>query len=207
MLETLTGRFAGIVKSLRGQARLTDANVKDTLREVRVALLEADVALPVVKEFIDRVREKAIGESVLGSLTPGQAFVGVVREELTALMGAQNDALDLAVRPPAVVLMAGLQGSGKTTTSGKLARLLSEQKRIGKIRWAICCLTQLTLSKRRNGRIIQLGNHWKLLKICNLFRKRGNNPWIVLFKVGLIDSANRIADSSNRPIKLGNFWS
>ncbi|HUU71567.1 MAG TPA: signal recognition particle protein [Burkholderiales bacterium] len=129
MLETLTGRFAGIVKSLKGQARLTDANVKDTLREVRVALLEADVALPVVKDFIERVREKAIGESVLGSLTPGQAFVGVVREELTALMGAQNDALALAVRPPAVILMAGLQGAGKTTTSGKLARLLSEQKK------------------------------------------------------------------------------
>ena len=129
MLETLTGRFSGIVKTLRGQARLTDANVKDTLREVRVALLEADVALPVVKDFIERVREKAIGETVMGSLTPGQAFVGVVQEELTALMGEHNDALDLAVRPPAVILMAGLQGSGKTTTSGKLARLLAAQKK------------------------------------------------------------------------------
>jgi len=129
MLETLTGRLAGIVKTVRGQARLTDANLKDTLREVRVALLEADVALPVVKEFIERVREKAIGEAVLGSLTPGQAFVGVVRDELTALMGERNDALLLVARPPAVILMAGLQGSGKTTTSGKLARLLSEQKK------------------------------------------------------------------------------
>ncbi len=129
MLETLTGRFSGIVKTLRGQARLTDANVKDTLREVRVALLEADVALPVVKEFIERVRAKAIGEEVLGSLTPGQAFVGVVQQELTALMGEHNDALDFAVRPPAVILMAGLQGSGKTTTSGKLARLLAAQKK------------------------------------------------------------------------------
>ncbi|UCH47919.1 MAG: signal recognition particle protein [Betaproteobacteria bacterium] len=129
MLETLTGRFSGIVKTLRGQARLTDANVKDTLREVRVALLEADVALPVVKGFIERVREKAIGEEVLGSLTPGQALVGVVQHELTTLMGEHNDALDLAVRPPAVILMAGLQGSGKTTTSGKLARLLAAQKK------------------------------------------------------------------------------
>ena len=129
MLETLTGRFSGIVKTLRGQARLTDANVKDTLREVRVALLEADVALPVVKDFIERVREKAVGEEVLGSLTPGQAFVGVVQQELIALMGEHNDALDLAVRPPAVILMAGLQGSGKTTTSGKLARLLTAQKK------------------------------------------------------------------------------
>lgn len=129
MLETLTGRLAGIVKTVRGQARLTDANIKDTLRAVRVALLEADVALPVVRDFIDRVREKAVGETVLGSLTPGQAFVGVVREELTALMGQHNDALMLVARPPAVILMAGLQGSGKTTTSGKLARLLVEQKK------------------------------------------------------------------------------
>ncbi len=129
MLETLTGRLAGIVKTVRGQARMTDANLKDTLREVRVALLEADVALPVIKDFIDRVREKAIGETVLGSLTPGQAFVGVVREELTALMGERNDALALVARSPAVILMAGLQGSGKTTTSGKLARLLAEQKK------------------------------------------------------------------------------
>ena len=129
MLETLTGRLAGIVKTVRGQARLTDANLKDTLREVRVALLEADVALPVIKEFIERVREKALGEAVLGSLTPGQAFVGVVRAELTALMGERNDELMLVARPPAVILMAGLQGSGKTTTSGKLARLLAEQKK------------------------------------------------------------------------------
>jgi signal recognition particle subunit SRP54 len=129
MLETLTGRLAGIVKTVRGQARLTDANLKDALREVRVALLEADVALPVVREFIDRVREKAVGEAVLGSLTPGQAFVGVVRDELTALMGQRNDALAIAARPPVAILMAGLQGSGKTTTSGKLARLLAEQKK------------------------------------------------------------------------------
>ncbi len=129
MLETLTGRFSGIVKTLRGQARLTEANIKDTLREVRVALLEADVALPVVREFIERVRQKAVGEAVLGSLTPGQALIGVVQQELTALMGEHNDALELAVRPPAVILMAGLQGSGKTTTSGKLARLLAAQKK------------------------------------------------------------------------------
>jgi len=129
MLETLTGRLAGIVKTVRGQARLTDANLKETLREVRVALLEADVALPVIKEFIERVREKALGEAVLGSLTPGQAFVGVVRAELTALMGERNDELLLVARPPAVILMAGLQGSGKTTTSGKLARLLAGQKK------------------------------------------------------------------------------
>jgi len=129
MLDSLTGRLAGVVKTLRGQARLTEANIQEALREVRVALLEADVALPVVRDFIARVREKAVGEQVIGSLTPGQALVGVVQRELTELMGSRNDALNLAVVPPAVILLAGLQGSGKTTTAGKLARLLGEQKK------------------------------------------------------------------------------
>ncbi|HEY5930174.1 MAG TPA: signal recognition particle protein [Burkholderiales bacterium] len=129
MLDSLTNRLAGVVKTLRGQARLSEANIQDALREVRVALLEADVALPVVKDFIGRVREKAVGEEVVGSLTPGQALVGVVHRELSELMGSHNDALNLATVPPAVILMAGLQGSGKTTTSGKLAKLLLEQKK------------------------------------------------------------------------------
>ena len=129
MLDSLTSRLAGVVKTLRGQARLTEANILEALREVRVALLEADVALPVVKEFIAGVREKAVGEEVIGSLTPGQALVGVVQRELTELMGSRNDALNLAVVPPAVILLAGLQGSGKTTTAGKLAKLLGEQKK------------------------------------------------------------------------------
>lgn len=129
MLDSLTARLAGVVKTLRGQSRLTDANIQDALREVRIALLEADVALPVVKEFVARVKEKAVGEEVIGSLTPGQALVGVVHRELTELMGSQNDALNLAVVPPAVILMAGLQGAGKTTTAGKLGRLLKEQKK------------------------------------------------------------------------------
>lgn len=127
MLEGLTQRFSAVVKNLRGQARLTEGNIQDALREVRMALLEADVALPVVKEFVGRVKEKALGQEVVGNLTPGQALVGVVHQELTRLMGERNDAIDLAAVPPAVVLMAGLQGSGKTTTSGKLARLLKEQ--------------------------------------------------------------------------------
>jgi len=129
MLDSLTGRLAGVVKTLRGQARLTEANIQEALREVRVALLEADVALPVVRDFMARVKEKAVGEEVIGSLTPGQALVGVVQRELTELMGSHNDALNLAVVPPAVILLAGLQGSGKTTTAGKLARLLGEQKK------------------------------------------------------------------------------
>jgi len=129
VLDNLTARLARIVKTIRGEARLTEANVQETLREVRVALLEADVALPVVKEFIAAVRAKALGQDVVGSLSPGQAFVGVVHRELARLMGDAHAALDLAVQPPAVILTAGLQGSGKTTTCGKLALLLREEKR------------------------------------------------------------------------------
>jgi signal recognition particle subunit SRP54 len=127
MLDNLTQRLAKVVKNLRGQARLTEDNIAEALREVRLALLEADVALPVVKDFIARVKEKALGQEVIGSLTPGQALVGVVHQELTALMGGAYSGLDLAVQPPAVILMAGLQGAGKTTTTGKLGKLLKEQ--------------------------------------------------------------------------------
>ncbi|MCL4800721.1 MAG: signal recognition particle protein [Burkholderiales bacterium] len=129
MLENLTQRFARIVKTVRGEARLTEANITEALREVRMALLEADVALPVVRDFVARVKEKALGEEVIGSLTPGQALVGVVHRELAELMGGGRAALDLAAAPPAVILMAGLQGSGKTTTTAKLARLLKEEER------------------------------------------------------------------------------
>ncbi|HYD33158.1 MAG TPA: signal recognition particle protein [Methylophilaceae bacterium] len=129
MLENLSSRLQQTIKSLRGQARLTEENISDAMREVRMALLEADVALPVVKDFIAHVKERAQGREVLQSLTPGQAVIQVVHEELTKLMGEQNAGLNLAVTPPAVVLMAGLQGSGKTTTSAKLARILKEQKK------------------------------------------------------------------------------
>ncbi len=127
MFDNLTDRLSRVMKTLRGEARLTESNIQDALREVRVALLEADVALPVVRDFVARVREKALGQEVVGSLTPGQAAVAVVHQELMALMGEKNDALDLATQPPAVVLLAGLQGSGKTTTSGKLARWLRRE--------------------------------------------------------------------------------
>jgi len=129
MLENLTGRLQGVIKNLRGQARLTEENIADAMREVRMALLEADVALPVVKEFIAKVKERAQGKEVLQSLTPGQAVIEVVNDELTALMGKANVGLNLAAVPPAIILMAGLQGSGKTTTSAKLAKLLKEQKK------------------------------------------------------------------------------
>jgi signal recognition particle subunit SRP54 len=129
VFDNLTQRLARAMKTLRGEARLTETNVQEALREVRVALLEADVALPVVRDFVSRVREKALGQEVIGSLTPGQAVVGVVHSELVQLMGERNETLDLATKPPAVILMAGLQGSGKTTTSGKLAKWLKEQQR------------------------------------------------------------------------------
>ncbi|WP_047551109.1 signal recognition particle protein [Methylotenera sp. G11] len=129
MLENLTGRLQGVIKNLRGQARLTDENIADAMREVRMALLEADVALPVVKDFIAAVKLRAQGKEVLQSLTPGQAVIEVVNDELTELMGKENVGLNLAAVPPAIILMAGLQGSGKTTTSGKLAKLLKEQKK------------------------------------------------------------------------------
>ncbi|MCM8596010.1 signal recognition particle protein [Accumulibacter sp.] len=129
MLDNLTQRLARIVKTLRGEARLTESNIAEALREVRLALLEADVALPAVKELIAAVREKAVGEEVIGSLSPGQALVGVVHRELTRLMGEAHSGLNLATQPPAIVLMAGLQGSGKTTTVGKLAKLLRETQK------------------------------------------------------------------------------
>ncbi|MBI3713928.1 MAG: signal recognition particle protein [Burkholderiales bacterium] len=133
MLDNLTQRLAKVVKTMRGEARLTESNTADMLREVRMALLEADVALPAVRDLIARVKEKAMGEDVIGSLTPGQALVGVVQKELASLIGADlgenASELNFATQPPAIILMAGLQGAGKTTTVGKLALYLREKKK------------------------------------------------------------------------------
>lgn len=129
MFDNLTQRLGSVVKNLRGQGRLTETNIQDMLREVRVALLEADVALPVVRAFIDQVKIKALGQEVIGSLTPGQALIGVVHKELTNLMGGAAAPLSFASQPPAVILMAGLQGAGKTTTTGKLVRVIREMGR------------------------------------------------------------------------------
>ncbi|HWS02348.1 MAG TPA: signal recognition particle protein [Gammaproteobacteria bacterium] len=129
MFENLTDRLTDTLKRLRGQGRLSEENIQETLREVRMALLEADVALPVVREFIDRVRARAVGQEVLTSLTPGQALVKIVHGELIAIMGEANDELNLRMQPPAVILMAGLQGSGKTTSTAKLARWLKERQK------------------------------------------------------------------------------
>jgi len=127
MFDNLSRRLGGLFDGLRGQGRLTEDNIKDALREVRMALLEADVALPVVRRFIKDVRERAVGAEVVKSLKPGQVFIKIVNDELTRMMGEENAELNLAAKPPAVILMAGLQGAGKTTTSGKLARLLKKK--------------------------------------------------------------------------------
>ena len=126
MLNTLSQRLSRVIKTMRGQARLTEENTRDMLREVRIALLEADVALPVVRELIARIKAKAMNEEVIGNLNPGQALVGVVQRELTDIIGGslseKDKEINLATQPPAVILLAGLQGAGKTTSAGKLAR-------------------------------------------------------------------------------------
>lgn len=129
MFESLTQRLSGTMERLRGRGRLTEENIREATREVRIALLEADVALPVVQALIERIKVRAVGQEVLKSLTPGQALIKVVRDELTAVMGAQASGLELNVQPPAVILMAGLQGAGKTTTVGKLAKHLKERQK------------------------------------------------------------------------------
>jgi len=129
MASTLTDRLSRLVKTMRGQARITEDNVQEMMREVRMALLEADVALPVVRDFIARVKEKALGAEVVGSLSPGQALVGIVNRELATTMGEGVSDINLVAQPPAVILMAGLQGAGKTTTTAKLAKHLVEKRK------------------------------------------------------------------------------
>ena len=129
MFENLTERLSKSLRNISGRGRLTDENIKETLREVRMALLEADVALPVVKEFVNRVKERAVGQEVSKSLSPGQAFIKIVQAELVAVMGEANESLNLATQPPAVLLMAGLQGAGKTTSVAKLAKFLKERQK------------------------------------------------------------------------------
>lgn len=129
MFENLTERLSSTLRAVTGQARLTDDNIKDTMREVRKALLEADVALPVVTDFVDIVRERAVGQDVSKSLSPGQMFVKIVQEELERIMGSQAEGLNFATQPPAIILMAGLQGAGKTTSVAKLARYLQEKEK------------------------------------------------------------------------------
>ena len=129
MFDNLSQRLTQTMQKLRGKGRLTEDSIRETLREVRIALLEADVALPVVQSFIGQVKERALGQEVISSLQPGQALVKIVHDELVRIMGEENEVLDLRASPPVVVLLAGLQGSGKTTTTAKLARLLKEESK------------------------------------------------------------------------------
>ncbi len=129
MFENLTDRLSHTLRSITGKARLSEDNIKDALRDVRKALLEADVALPVVKAFIDQVRSRALGQQISKALNPGQQFIKIVEAELIATMGQANESLNLAQQPPAIVLMAGLQGAGKTTSVAKLARFLKEREK------------------------------------------------------------------------------
>ncbi len=195
MLENLSGRLAGVVKSLRGQARITKANVQDTLRQVRLALLEADVALPVVKDFIESVKTRALGQEVLTSLSPGQALIGIVHEELTRLMGGANADLNLAATPPAVILMAGLQGSGKTTTSGKLALLLKNRKKKVLLTSADvyrpAAIEQLRLlGKQLDVSFFEAGDERDPLKIAQAAQDYARKQF---FDVLIVDTAGRLA--------------
>jgi len=194
MFENLSGRLGGVVKTLRGQARITEANIQDTLRQVRMALLEADVALPVVKQFTDDIKAKAMGAEVLQSLTPGQALIGIVHDELAKLMGGEAVDINLAAQPPAVILMAGLQGSGKTTSSGKLARLLKARKK--KVLLASCDVY-------RPAAIDQLRQLGKQLEV-DFFEASGNDPVAIaqqaqdharkqFYDVLIVDTAGRLA--------------
>ncbi|MFO7542089.1 MAG: signal recognition particle protein [Thiobacillus sp.] len=195
MLENISGRLSGVVKSLRGQARITETNVQDTLRQVRLALLEADVALPVVKTFIDAVKARALGQEVLASLSPGQALIGIVHEELTRIMGGENAELNLAATPPAVILMAGLQGSGKTTTSGKLSLLLKNRKK--KVLLASAdvyrpaAIDQLRqLAKQLDVSFFEAGEQRDPLKIAQAAQDYARKQF---FDVLIVDTAGRLA--------------
>jgi signal recognition particle subunit SRP54 len=195
MLDNLTARLARIVKHIRGEARLTETNIQEALREVRVALLEADVAVPVVKQFIDAVRAAALGAEVVGSLTPGQALVGVVHRELTKLMGEASVGLDLAVQPPAVILLAGLQGSGKTTTAGKLAVFLkNNKKQVGLVSCDIyrpAAIEQLkTVAGQANAVFIESTITEKTLDIAHRALAYARTHYL---DVLIVDTAGRLA--------------
>ena len=208
MFDNLSGRLAGVMKQLRGQARLTEDNIQDALRDVRMALLEADVALPVVRDFIAQVKARALGRDVLTSLTPGQALIQVVHEELVRLMGESQAPLNLATTPPAVILMAGLQGAGKTTTSGKLARLLKEQKK--KVLLASCDVY-------RPAAIEQLRLLGKQLEV-DFFEAPSDKPLEIAlaaqayaksryYDVLLVDTAGRLAIDAEMMAEIGAIHS
>jgi signal recognition particle subunit SRP54 len=196
MASTLTDRLSRLVKTMRGQARITEDNVQDMLREVRMALLEADVALPVVRDFIARVKEKALGAEVVGSLSPGQAMVGIVNKELAATMGEGVSDINLAAQPPAVILMAGLQGAGKTTTTAKLAKHLIEKRKkkvltVSADVYRPAAIEQLkTVTKQAGAEWFASSASDKPLAIAQAALEYARNHY---FDVLLVDTAGRLA--------------
>ncbi len=205
MFDNLSGRLAGVMKQLRGQARLTEENIQDALRDVRMALLEADVALPVVRDFIAQVKTRALGRDVMNSLTPGQALIQVVHEELVRLMGESQAPLNLATTPPAVILMAGLQGAGKTTTSGKLARLLKEQKK--KVLLVSCdvyrpaAIEQLRLlGKQLEVDFFEASNQDKPLEIALAAQAHAKSRY---YDILIVDTAGRLAIDAEMMAEIG----
>ena len=196
MFESLSDRLSQSLKQITGKARLTDENIADALRDVRMALLEADVALSVVKDFIEQVRTKAIGQAVTSALNPGEAFIKIVHDELVHIMGDANDALNLATKPPAVILMAGLQGAGKTTTVAKLARLLKERekKKVAVVSADVyrpAAIAQLqTLAGEVQATFIPSSGDEKPVDIAERALKEANKQ---LADVLILDTAGRLA--------------
>ncbi|MCU7851656.1 MAG: signal recognition particle protein [Candidatus Thiodiazotropha sp. (ex Monitilora ramsayi)] len=195
MFDNLTERLGKVLTNLRGQGRLSEENIKDTMREVRMALLEADVALPVVREFVDQVKQKATGEAVMKSLTPGQTLIKIVNDELVKVMGEANESLDLAAQPPAVILMAGLQGSGKTTSVAKLSRWLQQQgkKKISVVSCDVyrpAAIEQLqTLAKEVNAEFIPSAGDQKPVDIARRALSEAKRSFTEAL---IIDTAGRL---------------
>lgn len=195
MFSQLSERLTNVIKNLTGKGRLTEDNIKDTMRDVRMALLEADVALPVVKTLVEQIQAKAIGTEVIQSLTPGQALVKLVRDELIQIMGEKNDELNLQTEPPAVILMAGLQGSGKTTTVAKLARMLQEQQKKKVLLASVdiyrpAAIQQLeTLAKSINAEFFPSATSQNPIKIAKEAIQAAKNKSL---DVVIIDTAGRL---------------
>ncbi len=196
MFESLSDRLSSSLKAISGKAKITEDNVRDTLREVRMALLEADVALPVVKDFTDRVKDRAIGAEVAKSLTPGQAFLKVVQAELQTVLGGESEGLNLATQPPAVIMVAGLQGAGKTTSVAKLARYLieREKKRVSVVSADVyrpAAITQLETLAAEVGAQFEPSDPAE--KPVDIVRRAVENARVAFSDVVLIDTAGRLA--------------
>jgi len=196
MFESLSDRLGSSLKAISGKAKITDDNIRDTLRDVRMALLEADVALPVVKDFTDRVKDRAIGAEVAKSLTPGQSFMKVVQAELQTVLGGESEGLDLATQPPAVIMVAGLQGAGKTTSVAKLARYLIEREKksvsvVSADVYRPAAITQLETLAAEVGARFEPSDPAE--KPVDIARRAVANARVAFSDVVVIDTAGRLA--------------